>query len=219
VALVRESASPQVVDFDPGALRAAFAAAGRHLVEVTAGLGPGRWDEPALGVWRLRDLVGHAGRALRTVVAYRDAGEGRTVELGHAFDYAAVFRSAHADPAAIAERARVAGAELGGDPAAALGDLLAEVTSVVAARPDDTPVATPAGVMRLVDYLPSRIFELVVHTEDIGAATGRCPTPPADAAAVAISFAAGIAAGSADARTVLFALTGRGGLDAGFTIL
>lgn len=54
--------------------------------------------------------------------------------------------------------------------------------------------------------------------EGIAVATGRPPDPPADVAAVARQFAAGLAAGSADVRTVPFALTGRGGLDAGFSI-
>jgi hypothetical protein len=32
---------------------------------------------------------------------------------------------------------------------------------------DAVLVSTPVGGMRLIDYLPSRIFELAVHTLDI----------------------------------------------------
>ena len=42
----------------------------------------------------------------------------------------------------------------------------------VAREPDDASVATPFGTMTLVDYLPSRVFELTVHRLDVVTATG-----------------------------------------------
>ncbi|MDY7106933.1 MAG: maleylpyruvate isomerase N-terminal domain-containing protein [Actinomycetota bacterium] len=212
----------EVVRFEGRAVRGAFGSAGRHLVATVAALGgidEAAWHAPALGTWTLHDLVGHAGRALRTVVVYLDAGRGRAVDVAHAFDYyPAVFRSAHVDPASIAERARAAAAELGDDPVAGLEQLLDEAVAAVAAAPDDAPVATPAGVMRLVDYLPSRIVELVVHAEDVGVATGTRRDVPGDAAAVALHVVADLAVRVGEPRELLFGLTGRGGLDPRFSV-
>lgn len=53
---------------------------------------------------------------------------------------------------------------------------MAEIAARVLPLLDDTDgtelVTTVAGGMRLADYLPTRVFELVVHTLDLAAALG-----------------------------------------------
>ena len=54
--------------------QAAFVDAAVWFADVAAGVGE-RWEQPALGEWSVRDLVGHTSRALLTVEAYaRPAG-------------------------------------------------------------------------------------------------------------------------------------------------
>ena len=61
-------------------------------------------------------------------------------------------------------RGREAGVALGPDPIAAVRDIAARVLAQVQTTSDEVLVSTPVGGMRLIDYLPSRIFELAVHT-------------------------------------------------------
>jgi hypothetical protein len=49
----------------------AFRQAAGWYVDMVGRVGP-RWDEPGLGVWTVRDLVGHTSRSLLTVEAYLD---------------------------------------------------------------------------------------------------------------------------------------------------
>ena len=64
---------------------------------------------------------------------------------------------------------------LGEDPPAAIGELATRVLAVVAATPDEAPVRTYAGVAQLGTYLPTRTFELTVHTLDLATALGQDP--------------------------------------------
>jgi hypothetical protein len=91
--------------------------------------------------------------------------------------------------------------------------------AAVATHPDDAAVATPAGTMRLIDYLPSRVFELVVHTDDVARALGVQHEADLASRTVATTFLAGIVAEADDSDLVLRALTGRGTLPTGFTAL
>lgn len=207
----------RTVLFDPTLLRADYAEAGRALLDAAAAVPADRWDAPGLGDWTVRDLVGHAGRSFVTVSEYLASGEGRAIELGHAFDYerALALVATHAE--AITARGREAGRALGADPLQALRTVHEKAIADVAAHPDGAPCATLAGVMRLADFLPSRIFELVVHTDDLCRALGVAAAPPVGATAqapvgarvVALVFAAGLAGESERYAEALRALTGR----------
>ncbi|MDP9461967.1 MAG: maleylpyruvate isomerase N-terminal domain-containing protein [Actinomycetota bacterium] len=120
------------------------------------------------------------------------------------------------DPAAVAQRGRKAGAALGVDPAEAVEEITARVLARVDAAKDDVVVATPVGGMRLGDYLPTRTFELTVHTCDLAAALGQ-PLDVQPAAAVNSLTLLGELA--ARAGPLLLAGTGRGGLPDRFTAL
>ena len=69
-----------------------------------------RWDQPGLGEWTVRDLVGHTSRSLVTVETYLDAEPGE-VTVGSAVAYYVAVRQASSGPA-VAERGRQAGAAL-----------------------------------------------------------------------------------------------------------
>ena len=209
----------RAISFHGPALREEYAAAGAALVSLAGTVPADAWDSPGLGDWTVRDLVGHAGRSFVTVSTYLASGAGKTPELGHPLDYGRVFRSAHADPAAITERGRQAGRDLGDDRVAGLRAQYDAAVAAVAAHPDDAPVDTPAGVMRLADYLPSRVFELVVHTDDLARALGTSAPGSPPARTIAATFAAGLAAEGRDDAVLLRGLTGRGGLPEDFTAL
>jgi uncharacterized protein (TIGR03083 family) len=167
--------------------RAAFDAAAAWFLTTVDEVGD-RWSEPGLGEWTVRDLVGHASRSLVTVETYLDVEPGE-VTVASALDYYLAIRGASAGPT-VAERGRQAGAAMGADPRAFLATLAERVRAKVASSADDAFVATIAGGMRLIDYLPTRTFELVVHTADLGAALDVPVEPPAEAAASALQLAA-----------------------------
>jgi hypothetical protein len=73
--------------------------------------------------------------------------------------------------------------------------------------------------MRISDYLPTRVFELVVHTADLAVALGVAAEPPPGPAALALALVSDLAVAGGQAATVLLATTGRGGLPSGFTLL
>jgi hypothetical protein len=73
--------------------------------------------------------------------------------------------------------------------------------------------------MRLADYLPTRTFELAVHTADLATALGAPLDLPATAAAQALRLVADLAVSEGRAGALLLAATGRSGLPAGFSVL
>jgi hypothetical protein len=80
-------------------------------------------------------------------------------------------------------------------------------------------VQSAAGGMQLSAWLAATTFELTVHTLDIAAATGMAATSTSTALADAAALAARIAATVEAGETVLRALTGRGTLPRGFSVL
>lgn len=196
--------------------RRAFTDAAQWFVRTAALVGD-RWDHPGLGEWDVRALVGHTSRSLLTVEAYL-ARPAAAVEIGSAADYFRATRAAAADPA-VAARGHDAGAALGADPAAAVADIAARVLALVDGRDGTELVTTIAGGMRLSDYLPTRTFELAVHTADLATALGEPPDVPAPAAAQALRLVIDLAVGGGVAGPLLLAATGRPGLPAGYSVL
>ncbi|MBA2444031.1 MAG: maleylpyruvate isomerase N-terminal domain-containing protein [Nocardioidaceae bacterium] len=197
--------------------RTAFREATAWFVRATAS-GHDRWDEQALGEWTVRDLVGHTSRALLTVEAYLDQPVA-SIEVTSPIEYFRLALASVGDPAAVAQRGRDAGAQLGADVAAAVEQIADRVIGRVDAAPEDAPVATPVGGMRLADYLPTRTFELTVHTCDLAAALGQKADVPEVAALDSLTLLGGLAVRSGRAGPLLLAATGRGNLPSGFTVL
>jgi hypothetical protein len=196
--------------------RRAFGDAAQWFVDTAARVGD-RWDEPGLGDWDVRALVGHTSRSLLTVEAYL-ARPADAVEIGSAVEY---FRatSAIAAGAAVAERGREAGVALGAAPAAAVAEIAHRVLALVGSTDGSELVTTIAGGMRLADYLPTRTFELTVHTADLAASLDVPLDVPPTAAAEALQLVAELAVAGGRAGPLLLAATGRPGLPRGFSVL
>jgi uncharacterized protein (TIGR03083 family) len=192
-------------------VRDAYRDAAEAFVAVVDGVAPDQWDRPALGEWNVRELVGHASRALSTVEDYL-ATPAERADLGSA---AAYFAAALADPsvhAAVADRARERAGRLGPDVRTEVTLLARRVLDAVGRTPDGALLATPAGGIRLLDYLATRVVELVTHTLDLTDALGEPPVLPPSSATVALRTLAEVAAarsGTVDDAALVRALTGR----------
>lgn len=195
-----------------------FAAAAHAVAGTVARIPAEAWEGPGLGEWTLRDLVGHTSRSLVTVVEYLARPVGHEVVPSAAAYYTSVA-GAGLDAAAVTERGRQAGRDLGEDPASRFGELVEEAVRVAGSTDPDLVVHTIVGGMRVAAYLPTRTFELCVHGLDVAAATGL----PVDLPAAALEEAATLAALAAVQRgrgpDVLLALTGRAPLPAGFSVV
>ena len=176
------------------------------------------WDAPGLGQWSVRALVGHTSRALITVESYV-ARPQAVAEVESARRYFQMIFDARGDDDAVAQRGRDAGAALGVDPAGAVAELADRVLALVARSGCDVIAGTPVGGMRLVDYLPTRTFELTVHTADLTHAIGAELHVPPTAGGQSLDLIAQLASASGQAGALLLAATGRGPLPLGFTVL
>lgn len=195
---------------------AAFAEATRWYQDVLAQVGD-RWTEPGLGEWDVRALAGHTSRSLLTVETYLGQPADAVV-IASTVDYYLATRQIAAGPD-VAQRGRDAGQALGDDPVAAVATIASRVLPLVAGLGGTELLTTIAGGMRISDYLPSRVFELVVHTADLAAALGVPTEPPPGPAALALGLVSDLAIAGRHAATVLLATTGRRGLPPGFTLL
>src|ERR1700712_3086686 len=101
-------------------IRDHFRLAAEGFVTVVGLIAPDQWDRQGLGVWTVRDLAGHASRALLTVETYLDP---LTVsdrpELPDPVTYLQAAGAGLVDPETVADRGRQAGAALGDDPGSA----------------------------------------------------------------------------------------------------
>jgi hypothetical protein len=196
--------------------RRAFAATADWFVH-TVGLVGDRWDQPGLGEWDVRALVGHTSRSFLTVETYLDR-PAVVAEVSSAADYFHATRAVAAG-SAVAARGRDAGNALGSDPATAVAEIAARVLGLLDTRDGTELVTTIVGGMRLSDYLPTRTFELVVHTADLATALGEPLDVPATAAAQALQVVTDLALLDGLAGALLLAVTGRPAGPAGFTVL
>jgi uncharacterized protein (TIGR03083 family) len=196
--------------------RRAFADAAEWFVHTVSLVGD-RWEQPGLGEWDVRALVGHTSRSFLTVETYL-ARPATAVEVSTPAEYFRTSRAAAAGPA-VAARGRDAGTALGTDPAAAVAEIAARVVRLVDTRDGADLLTTIVGGMRLGDYLPTRTFELAVHTADLATAIGEPVDLPLTAAAQALQVVSDLALLDGHAGPLLLAATGRAGLPAGFSVL
>jgi uncharacterized protein (TIGR03083 family) len=195
--------------------REAFADAARWFVD-TAGTVGDRWEAPGLGEWDVRALVGHTSRSFLTVETYLQQPS-PTVDIPTPADYYRATRELSAGPG-VADRGRAAGAALGDDPAGAVAQIAARVLALVDGLTGTELLTTIAGGMRLADYLPTRTFELTVHTADLATALAAPVDPPETAARQVLSLVADLAIGGGTVGSLLLGATGRG-LPDGFSVL
>jgi hypothetical protein len=196
--------------------RRAFADAAMWFVGMADLVGD-RWSEPGLGEWDIRALVGHTSRSLLTVEAYL-AQPAAAIEIASAADYFRATSAAAAGPA-VAARGRDAGEALGPDPGAAVAEIAARVLPLVDSQHGTELVTTIAGGMALADYLPTRTFELTVHSSDLAVALDAPAGVPATAAVQALRIVTDLAVADGRTAQLLLAATGRRGLPKGFSVL
>src|SRR5919112_901228 len=196
--------------------RRAFADAARWFVGTAALVGD-RWSRPGLGEWDVRALVGHTSRSLLTVETYL-ARPAAVVDVASTTDYYRATSAMAAGPA-VAARGREAGTALGSDPAAAVAQIAARVVPLVDERDGTELLTTIAGGMRLADYLPTRTFELAVHTADLATALGVSPDVPPTAGRQALQVVTELAVAGGLAGPLLLLATGRTSSPDGFSVL
>ncbi|MBX7433886.1 maleylpyruvate isomerase N-terminal domain-containing protein [Mycobacterium sp. Y57] len=204
----------------PARSREVFTAAAESFAELVRLVPESSWQDPGLGDWSVRDLVGRTSRSLITVSTYLQTEARREDVDGPAGYYVAIQEvTAGLGAAAIVERGRRAGRELGADPVGAVDALVARALADLAAV-DDPLIEVIGGLgMRLSNYLPTRTFELAVHGLDISRAIGIEHRPPAEVLADAAALAARIGVALGSGPSVLLALTGRTGLPGGFSVV
>ena len=181
-------------------------------------------SDVTFGDWSLRSLVGHTVSSAIRQVPEALAAPPAEIAVDSPEGYWALARSA---PASLIQAAKAGsdadalstGKQLGDDPATAVGELIGRATSALAEAGDDDLVATPVGGMRVRDWLPTRTLELVVHGMDAAGAAGVEFEPPAAAVAETAAVLARVAATVGDGPAVIRALTGRGALPAGFSVV
>ena len=198
--------------------REAYIEAATFFVDTVRQIGSDGWYRPALGEWTVRDLVGHTHRALVTVENYLEMPV-ETVEITRPVDYYVRAAASLGDPAKVAARGRAAGEALGADPIVAVRAAAQRVLARVTREADDALLGTPVGGIRLIDYLPSRVLELTVHTRDIAAALQLDQDPPPGAASVSLHLMADLAVECGCAATLLGSLAGRHSLPPAFSVL
>lgn len=197
--------------------RAGFTTATDLFTKLVREVPTARWDDPGLGDWTIRDLVGHTARALVTIEHHINR-PAREVEVTGPAEYYRRMLSA-VSPAEVADKGRASGKQLGADPAAEVATIAGRVQPLVARASDSLLVETPVGGMRFVDYLPTRVFELTVHSLDLARALGRKIELPKQAAVSALHLLAHLASTSADPGVLLLAGTGRESLPPGYSVL
>ena len=209
-------ARPETLNGSEGSVYDVFERAATGFVEAVSSLRDADWSRPALGTWDVRALVGHTSRALSTVDTYLAKGGGAP-QLDDPIEYFLAVLADPSDPerrarldAAVAERGQQAGDELGENPAGAVTQLAERVVTLVHASAADAPVATPAGTMTLSTYLPTRSFELTVHTLDLTRAV-QLPAPAVLGPAVlaACELAGRLAARRSNVADILLGVVGR----------
>ena len=196
--------------------REAFEVAAHWFVDTASAVGD-RWHAPGLGEWDVRALVGHTTRSFLTIEDY--LGKPPTqIDVFSAPGYYLAIRSMTSGPA-VTQRGVDAGRALGDDPVAAVRGIADRVLHLVQASTGEELLTSIAGGMRLIDYLPTRTFELVVHTCDLAVALSLPMSPPSAAARAVMQVATEVVIDDGQAGEVLLALTGRRSLPEGFSLV
>jgi uncharacterized protein (TIGR03083 family) len=196
-----------------------FDLAATAFIDLVARIDPTRWNDPGLGTWTVRELVGHTSRAITTLETYLAAPPAESMNVPDAETYYSEVMERYTNNDAIAARGVEAGAALGDDPVPALTAAAASASAIAAAEAPTRLVAIgPLGIP-LGEYLRTRVFELVVHSLDIEKATGLEHRIPTSVLADTAALAARVAVAKGTGGELLLAVTGRERLADGFSIL
>lgn len=208
---------------------ASFAEAARWLVSVVGRIGPKQWDGPGLGQWNVRELAGHAARALVTTeeylrppalgpIATPPAAAGPSDPVAGAVAYFSRTLGQSELHGQIAERGRSAGAELGASPIDVVEALCTRVVALVTAAPGGSLFATRFGEVPFTTYLNTRIVEAVVHGVDLADACGFDADVPDVPGRLTLQVMVGVARRAGRGVELMRALGGRRPLPEGFNV-
>ena len=201
--------------------RQAFQETARWFADAVSAVPIDEWASPALGVWSVRDLVGHASRGLHVLPSMAEApAEKREIEDTSGF-YARLFDpgASFGDPANVARMGKEFGQTLGDDPASTVRGIVDAAIVFVNGQPDDVLLRSPIGGIRLIDYLPTRVLEVTTHTLDLCSALGVEPSPPPRPLSMTLRILADIAVVRGEGVATLLSLAGRKPLPAGFSLM
>lgn len=147
------------------------------------------WTRVALGSWNLAELVAHLTRQVTRLTAYAD----QPVEGPAAVDRFSYFRDVAALAPDVAARAVAEARKVDAETLPALfAEGWREDADLAATLPADRLIATVRGVMRVDDYLATRLLEVVVHHIDVRAALDLPPAPTPDAGRLAMELLEGM---------------------------
>ena len=197
--------------------REVFREATEYYVATVSMITSGQWDSPGLGVWNVRDLVGHTSRALLTVEQYSAEPLTGAEAEGPVSFFLRAFNEA--DSNEIADRGKESGEGLGADPAQSLRSIADRVSDRMGDVPDEAVLGTPRGPIRMIDYLETRVFELTIHTMDIQTAVGQPLTPPQSALQTTMRILGDLVLAHGKGAEVALTLTGRQSLSSPFRLL
>ncbi len=198
----------------------AFPSAARSFADLVRRIPDTAWDGPGLGDWDLRALVGHASRSLITVSTYlNSSAEREDVATPQAYYSLIADYASRAGAEAIVERGRQAGRDLGADPVGTIDGLIEQVMADIATAGNPLIEVIGGLGVRLHTYLPTRTFELAVHSLDIARATGLSFDLPTDVLEAATVLAARIGVETGRGETLLMSLTGRETLPPSFSVV
>jgi uncharacterized protein (TIGR03083 family) len=186
-------------------VRRAYEEASRWFVSLVRQITHELWERPGLGEWTVLELVGHTNRAHTTLAEY--LAEPVTSVPS---DYFA--------PDAIAARGRESVAALGDDPPSAVEKASSDAIALVYATPLDQEIVTPRGPMRMDEYLPIRVSELVIHGLDLARVARIASDPPRDSIETVFRFLGRLATSRGVADQVMLALAGREPLPPDFSL-
>lgn len=189
----------------------AFADASGFLIRAIESVPDSDWLKPGLGVWNVRELAVHASRAWLTTLQY--TAEPASLSLHRPVDYYLAVLNLPGDlHTRVAETSIEQAASVDDSVPVYASALYREASAVVDNTPDDQVIASLAGGIRLIDYLPSRVLEMVTHGIDIHDALGSEPEVPVSAMSVSLELLSQIAAERLPADQsagLVRALTGR----------
>ncbi len=159
---------PRARQYDPKKTRAAVAAQLGHVRDAVRALTPEQLALPTrLGDWTVRELVAHLAMAVGAVArSLAQPAPPRPEATLLEWPSASAPLASSVD-----ERSRALAAAH--EPVDLLERTAAEYTEAVGPEPDDRVMVVVPGAMRLSDFLVTRCLELVVHTDDLAAATGQ----------------------------------------------
>jgi uncharacterized protein (TIGR03083 family) len=198
---------------------ALFSRSAECFIDLLGQIPDDRWDSPGLGNWTVRSLAGHTARAILTVESYLGQEEPGSVTIESAEAYYSTVYLQFTDAAAVEARGVEAGVWLGGQPVAQVTAALTRARAAIESQPENRIVGIGGMGIRLSDYLRTRVLELVVHTIDLSRATGIPHTLPDATIAEAVALMSSTAVRKGSGEQVLLALTGRGELPEGFSVV